>query len=379
MNKPLSKPKQVQETNRITATRFIEAFNSNDWDIVREVVASDYVLHHPIGGTIQAGPEGMVQTWSSFKAALPDSWHPIPVMVAEGDYLAVLLPTYGHFTGVPYHGIAPTNKWLEYGMVNMVRIEDDKISEAWFGMDSLAETQQMGAAPPLPRRELSETEKTNIGLFQQIVNKDNKECDNLTAFDDVVVALSPPQYERGTTARDLKVYRVANGALELIRANHMRTNPPYSGNPNTDTEESRTLVEHWFKKVLTKHDLELLDTMALAEILIHKTAMPFEASYYGINGAKTWLGEQWSSFPDLEITEYFTLAQGDIVVARWKARGRSEGNFLILPPTGKTVEYTGVSMYRIEEGKIAEIWETRNTLGIMQQLNPELRSHSHGQ
>jgi len=261
----------------------------------------------------------------------------------------------------------------------MVRIEDDKISEAWFGMDSLAETQQMGAAPPLPPRELSETEKTNIGLFQQIVNKDNKECDNLTAFDDVVVALSPPQYERGTTARDLKVYRVANGALELIRANHMRTNPPYSGNPNTDTEESRTLVEHWFKKVLTKHDLELLDTMALAEILIHKTAMPFEASYYGINGAKTWLGEQWSSFPDLEITEYFTLAQGDIVVARWKARGRSEGNFLILPPTGKTVEYTGVSMYRIEEGKIAEIWETRNTLGIMQQLNPELRSHSHGQ
>ncbi|MFC1927837.1 ester cyclase, partial [Chloroflexota bacterium] len=375
----LSKPKQIQETNRITATRFIEAFNSNNWDTVREVVASDYVLHHPIGGTIQAGPEGMVQVWSSFKAALPDSWHPIPVMVAEGDYLAVLLPTYGHFAGVPYHGIAPTNKWLEYGMVNMVRIENDKISEAWFGMDSLAETQQMGAAPPLPPRELSETEKTNIGLFQQIVNKDNKEYDNLTAFDDVVVALSPPQYEKDTTARDLKIYRIANGALELIRANHMRTNPPYSGNPNTDTEESRTLVEHWFRDVSTNHDLESLNTMALAEILIHKTAMPCEASYYGIDGVKTWLVEQWSSFPNLGIMEYFTLAQGDIVVARWKARGKSEGNFLILPPTGKTVEYTGVSMYRIEEGKIAEIWETRNTLGIMQQLNPELRSHSHGQ
>jgi predicted SnoaL-like aldol condensation-catalyzing enzyme len=28
------------------------------------------------------------------------------------------------------------------------------------------------------------------------------------------------------------------------------------------------------------------------------------------------------------------------------------------------VEYTGVSMYRIEDGKIAEIWDTRNTLGI---------------
>jgi predicted ester cyclase len=140
---------------------------------------------------------------------------------------------------------------------------------------------------------------------------------------------------------------------------------------------SRTLVEHWFNDVLTNHDLESLNTIALSEILIHQTAMPCEASYYGIRGIKHWLGEQWSSFPNLAIMDYFTLAQGDIVVARWTARGTSDGNFLILPPTGKTVEYTGVSMYRIEEGKIAEIWETRNTLGIMQQLNPELGSSQH--
>ena len=377
MNRPLPKPKEVQETNRITATRFIEAFNNDGWDTVRQVVAGDYVLHHPIGGTIQAGPEGMIQVWSGFKAALPDSWHPIPVMITEGDYLAVLLPTYGHFTGVPYHGIPPTGKWLEYGMVNMVRIEDGKISEAWFGMDSLAETQQMGAAPPLPLRELSETERVNISLFQQSVNKGKEAYDNLTAFDDIVVALSPPQHERETAARDLGIYRIANGSLELIRANHMITNPPYSGSPNIDTEESRALVEHWFKDVLTNHDLKSLDAVALAEVLVHKAAMPCEASYYGINGLKTWLSEQWSSFPNLEITEYFTLAQGDIVVARWKARGKSEGNFLILPPTGQTVEYTGVSMYRIEESRIAEIWETRNTMGIMRQLNPELHSHLH--
>jgi steroid delta-isomerase-like uncharacterized protein len=260
-----------------------------------------------------------------------------------------------------------------------VRIEDGKISEAWFGMDSLAETQQMGAAPPLPPRDLDETEKASISLFQQTVNKSDEEYDNLTAFNNVVVVSGPPQYAKDTSVRDLKIYRVAGGRLELVRANHMITNPPYSGNPNTNTEESRTLVERWLEKVLTSHDLELLDTIALAETLIHKTAMPCEASYYGMNGVRTWLGEQWSSFPDLEITEYFTLAQGDIVVARWKARGKSEGSFLMLPPTGKTVEYTGVSMYRIEEGRIAEIWETRNTLGIMQQLNPELRGHSHGQ
>jgi hypothetical protein len=34
-------------------------------------------------------------------------------------------------------------------------------------------------------------------------------------------------------------------------------------------------------------------------------------------------------------------------------------------------------MYRIEDGKIAEIWETRNALGIMHQLNPEIGSGHH--
>ena len=49
----------------------------------------------------------------------------------------------------------------------------------------------------------------------------------------------------------------------------------------------------------------------------------------------------------------------------------------MLPPTGKTIEYTGASMYRIEDGKIAEIWEARNTLGIMRQLNPDIGSSQH--
>ena len=53
------------------------------------------------------------------------------------------------------------------------------------------------------------------------------------------------------------------------------------------------------------------------------------------------------------------------------------GNFMMLPPTGEVVEYTGVSMYRVEDDKIAEIWETRNTLGIMMQLNPDLAAGHH--
>lgn len=365
------------ETNKAAATRFIEAFNTDNWDAVAEVVSTDFVLHHPMGGTNQLGPQGMVAVWSHFKAALPDSWHPIPVMITEGDYLANLLPTYGHFTGDPHQGIPPTGKWLEYGMVNVVRLEDGKLVEAWFGMDPLAEMQQMGAAPTPPPRPLSATEKANIELFQQTVNTAGVEYDKVTAFGHVVVALGPPQYAEDTKTRSLEIYRVEDGALSLVRSHELPTIPPYAGALSADTELSRAVVKRFFTRVLNEHDLGALAEIASPDILIHPTAMPCEAGYYGIDGVGRWLGDSWEAFPDLAIADDFALAHGDIVAVRWTARGTSQGSFLMLPPTGDVVEYTGVSMYRIEGGRIAEIWETRNTLGIMLQLNPDIGGGPH--
>jgi predicted ester cyclase len=38
------------------------------------------------------------------------------------------------------------------------------------------------------------------------------------------------------------------------------------------------------------------------------------------------------------------------------------------PPTGKAVESTGISVYRIEAGKIAESWTVEDELGLMRQI-----------
>jgi steroid delta-isomerase-like uncharacterized protein len=172
----------MNDTNlnyKVIATQFIEAFNTNDWETVRKVVSSNYLFHHPIGGTVHAGPEGMIAAWSSFKSSLPDSWHPIPIMITDKNYLAVLLPTYGNFTGEPYHNVPSTGKWVEYGMVNIVRFEDGLIAENWLGMDPLAEMQQMGAAPSMPYRQLTLIEKENIKRFQTKINTTTQEYDNL--------------------------------------------------------------------------------------------------------------------------------------------------------------------------------------------------------
>jgi predicted ester cyclase len=366
------------EMNRVAAIRFIEAFNTSAWDDLPSVVAADFVLHHPMGGTMRLGPQGMAQVWGHFKAALPDAWHPIPVLIAEGDYVANLLPTYGNFTGDPHQGIPPTGRWLEYGMVNIVRLEGGKLVEGWFGMDPLVELQQMGAAPVSPPRTLSAQEHEALELFQETVSTSGSAYDNLTAFGDVVVALGPSQHARDTTVRTLEIFRASGSELSLVRSHEFPTTPPYAGDPLVDREASRAVVARFFNEVLIGHDLDALAEHVSPDILIHPAAMPCEAGYYGVAGAGRWLGTTWDAFLDLTVSSDATVAQGDIVAVRWSARGTSTGSFLGLPPTGGKVEYSGVSMYRIEGDRIAEIWDTRNSLGIMLQLNPGLAAgHQH--
>jgi predicted ester cyclase len=62
------------------------------------------------------------------------------------------------------------------------------------------------------------------------------------------------------------------------------------------------------------------------------------------------------------------IAEGDKVVARWRSRATHQGDYMGIPPTGKEVEFTGISFYRIEEGKIAESWTVKDQLGLMRQI-----------
>ena len=62
------------------------------------------------------------------------------------------------------------------------------------------------------------------------------------------------------------------------------------------------------------------------------------------------------------------IAEGDKVVARWRSRATHQGDYMGIAPTGNEVEFTGISFYRIEEGKIAQSWNIEDQLGLMRQI-----------
>lgn len=78
------------------------------------------------------------------------------------------------------------------------------------------------------------------------------------------------------------------------------------------------------------------------------------------------------AFSEIRVTADQIVAEGDMVVVRWTARGRHTGHLLGLPPTGRETVTTGIDMLRIEDGRIVEAWVSWDTLGLVEQLtNPE--------
>jgi predicted ester cyclase len=73
-------------------------------------------------------------------------------------------------------------------------------------------------------------------------------------------------------------------------------------------------------------------------------------------------------FPDVISTIEDLIAEEDKVVALWRSRATHQGDYMGIAPTGNEVEFTGISVYRIEGGKIAQTWNIEDQLGLMRQL-----------
>jgi steroid delta-isomerase-like uncharacterized protein len=78
------------------------------------------------------------------------------------------------------------------------------------------------------------------------------------------------------------------------------------------------------------------------------------------------------AFPDLRMTVDLILAEGDHVAARWTTTGTHTGPWGGVEPTGRTATFSGVNVFRFADGKVVELWNHRDDLGLMQQLGVEV-------
>src|SRR3954462_2853943 len=108
------------------------------------------------------------------------------------------------------------------------------------------------------------------------------------------------------------------------------------------------------------------------DFIINIAGMPFQ-----MRGRDAWRDNaqvMLSAFPDVEarIEDIFSALPS--VAARLTMRDTHRGEFVGIPATGRTVDYTSIEIYRTEDGKLAEEWISSDTATLMRQVTKTPRA-----
>ena len=72
------------------------------------------------------------------------------------------------------------------------------------------------------------------------------------------------------------------------------------------------------------------------------------------------------------------IAEGDLVTSRVVLHGIHKGEFKGIPPTGNDISFSLSTVFRLDDGKIAQEWEIFDQFRLMMQLGMELQTKDSG-
>jgi predicted ester cyclase len=139
------------EENKHLIRRYLSVIDTNtadDWDVLDNYIAEDFVAHHPPAPGVTLDRAGMKQSAEIFRVGAPGT-HEIIMQIAEGDLVASYIRARGVHEGELF-GIPATNKPVENEGIAIHRIRDGKIIEYWAVVDFAAILAQLGLIPASP-------------------------------------------------------------------------------------------------------------------------------------------------------------------------------------------------------------------------------------
>lgn len=127
---------------------------------------------------------------------------------------------------------------------------------------------------------------------------------------------------------------------------------------------NKDIIKQYSKKLWEVRDLSVIDDCVDPDAKIHSPLSTIAGKETMREIVDKWL----TAFPDLHITWEDFIAEGDRVVSRWHAEGTHLGGFFDTKPTHKEIKYSGVTTYRLKNGKITEYWTLVDMHSILSQL-----------
>lgn len=133
-------------------------------------------------------------------------------------------------------------------------------------------------------------------------------------------------------------------------------------------EEYKTLLHKWFEEVWNKGREEAIDEMFAADGVAYGLNDAEGNPIRGVENFKVLHRAFRSAYPDMQITVEDTVTEGDKIAARCTVRAKHAGEGLGIAPTNQPVEFTGLSIVKIKDGKIVEAWNEFDFMKMYRQV-----------
>ncbi len=131
-------------------------------------------------------------------------------------------------------------------------------------------------------------------------------------------------------------------------------------------EQNKALLSRAIKEVFIQGKTSMIDEFFSPGFVEHEELPPGIPP--GREGVKQLSSLFRSAFPDLKIKINDMIADGDKVVIRCTWSGTHKGEFMGIPPTGKSVSFGVIDIVRFAGGKMVEHWGQMDAMRMMQQL-----------
>jgi steroid delta-isomerase-like uncharacterized protein len=131
--------------------------------------------------------------------------------------------------------------------------------------------------------------------------------------------------------------------------------------------EANKEIVRSFADAGNRNDLEAFDTLLAPDFVRHCQATP-EVTVTTCEDFKQFYRDTAKTFPDQQMVLDVLVAEGDRVAFWGTFTGTQEGRMGPFPPTGRRMESEIGGMFRIEAGRIAELWVTWDNLSGLMQL-----------
>ena len=128
-------------------------------------------------------------------------------------------------------------------------------------------------------------------------------------------------------------------------------------------EENKVIVLRFLKDVWGKGNLNIVEEIVADDHVHHLTRRDRHPE-----GVKELVSGFRNFLPDLQIAVIDLIGEGDKIVVYFTFSGVDKGGYWGKPPSGNSVTYSGIDIFRVTGGKIVERWGVVDTMSMMRQI-----------